>query len=105
VDINELYTFIDSSISHKEKIKRYSNENLTIAEIDENNVSINYKNSQPIIFNDTIYSLGYFCNKIQTYKRSTTFEKKINFSQFNSNNIFGKNLGYTKSFINERVYQ
>ena len=97
----EYYTFIDSVLNREEKLKRYSNDELTITVKDEDNVFIKYKNCKPIIFNDKLYSLGYFCDKISKEKYFKLFEQKFNFSEYNSNNIFRKNWENTRAFIKD----
>ena len=99
----EYFIFIDSILHRKEKIKQYSDNNIIISEKepnDENNVQVYFEqNPNPIIFNDKIYSLGHFCYNL---KNSNYFnQKKINFSNFDSCNIFRENWDYTKLFIKD----
>ena len=96
----EYYIFIDSALNREEKIKSYSTNNIKIIEKDKFNVSVKY-NSFSIEFNDVIYSLGAFCNKIKQFNIFTYHEKKINFNVFNNYNIFRKNWNFSKNFIKD----
>ena len=99
----EYYIFNDSILKREAKIKLYSNDNIKITKKepnDENIVLIYFDgNPNPIIFNDKIYSLGNFCYNLENHKFFDP--KKINFSNFDSLNIFRKNWDYTKSFIKD----
>lgn len=96
----EYYIFIDSALNREEKIKSYSTNNIEIIEKDKLNVFVKY-NSYSIEFNDVIYSLGAFCDKIKQFNIFTFQEKKINFNVFNNYNIFRKNWDFSKNFIKD----
>lgn len=92
---NEYFLFNDSALNIENQIKLYKYENIKIT-IPNNNkldnkVIITYKDGNPIEFNYNLYSIGYACNEIENQNSIVCNYKKLNFSKFDSNNIFREN--------------
>ena len=102
---NEYFLFNDSALDIESQIKIYKNENINITMPNDNalnhKVIITYKDTDSIEFNSDLYSLGYACNEIQNKHDIVCNYEKLNFSKFDSNNIFRKNWENIKKDIKE----
>ena len=102
---NEYFLFNDSALDIESQIKIYKNENINITMSNDNalnhKVIITYKDTDPIEFNSDLYSLGYACNEIQNQHNIVCNYEKLNFSKFDSNNIFRENWENIKKDIKE----
>ena len=108
---NEYFLFNDSALDIESQIKIYNNENIKITRPNNNNdindntlnhkVFITYKDDFPIELNYDIHSIGYACNEIQNQDNTECNYKKINFSKFDSSNIFRENWENIKKDIKD----
>ena len=100
---NEYFLFIDSALNIDNQLNNYNNENINITRLIDNKLNnkviITYKDEESIEFNYELFSIGYACNKIKNQNNTDCNYKKLNFSKFDTNNIFRKNWENLKTDI------